>query len=183
MTALVSKLRRFVDKDYRDGYLHTHVRASVAYQLKALRRKFGLSQRLMAKRVNKTQSVISRLESDDYGQMSLQTLLDIASGLDVALIVRFVSYPEFLKHASNMSEAALQPETIDESFASALQEQDERPIRLFSEMAREVREPRSAHQANTQISELSALGQRLAVRQPQWYARDTMPKSAIRANS
>lgn len=117
MNALIDKLKRFAEKDYRDGYLNTHVRASIAYQIKALRQKFGLSQRGMAERTGKTQSVISRLESDGYGQMSLQSLLDIASGLDVALVVRFVSYPEFLKQAASMSERALQPDTIFESLA------------------------------------------------------------------
>ena len=104
-------------KEYRDGYMQGRVRAGIAYQLQALRKKFGISQTEMAKRTKKTQSVISRLESEEYGRVSVQTLLDIASGLDVALLVRFVSYPTFLEQAANMSEKALQPETIHESLS------------------------------------------------------------------
>ncbi|WP_164897618.1 XRE family transcriptional regulator [Mesorhizobium sp. M6A.T.Cr.TU.017.01.1.1] len=117
MNALVNKLTRFADKDYRDGYVQTQVRAGIAYQIQALRRKFGLSQSEMAARTEKKQSVISRLENTEYGKVTIQTLLDIASGLDVALLVQFVSYPDFLKRTADMSDKALQPETIQESLS------------------------------------------------------------------
>ncbi|MEO8883058.1 MAG: hypothetical protein ABI377_06570, partial [Devosia sp.] len=64
---------------------------------------------------------ISRLESTEYGKASVQTLLDIASANDVALVVRFVSYPEFLAQTSDMSPQALQPETIHESLAKPME--------------------------------------------------------------
>lgn len=115
MNALVKKLLNFADKDYRDGYMHTRVRAGIAYQMQALRRKFGLSQSEMATRTGKTQSVVSRLENTEYGKVSVQTLLDVASSLDVALLVQFVSYPEFLNRSADMSDRALQPDTIEES--------------------------------------------------------------------
>lgn len=130
MNALAHKLKRFADKEYRDGYLNTHVRGSIAYQIRAVRHKLGLSQIALAKRTNKTQSVISRLESDEYGQMSLQTLLDVASGFEVALLVRFVSYPEFLRQASDMSSKAMQVDTIFESLENnAFVPQTENAIR------------------------------------------------------
>ncbi|WP_164757897.1 MULTISPECIES: helix-turn-helix transcriptional regulator [unclassified Mesorhizobium] len=119
MIALAETLKRYLDKDYRDGYVQTRVRAGVAYQIKALRRKFGLSQSEMAQRTEKKQSVISRLENTEYGKVTVQTLLDIASGLDVALLVQFVSYPDFLKRTADMSDKALQPDTIHESFNAA----------------------------------------------------------------
>lgn len=111
----VENLVDFADKDYRDGFLDSVTRSGIAYQIKALRRKFGFSQEEMAAATGKTQSVISRLESG--GIESVQTLLDIASALNVAVLVRFVSYPEFLDQANHMSERDLQPDTIQESLS------------------------------------------------------------------
>lgn len=73
----------------------------------------------MGKQTGKPQSVISRLENDEYGRVTLKSLLDIASGMDVALVVQFVSYPEFLRRYSDFSDAKLQPATIHESIERA----------------------------------------------------------------
>lgn len=113
----LNTLHKFANKKYRDGFLQAQVRGRIAYQIQALRRKFGLTQSEFAERTGKKQSVISRLENTEYGKVSVQTLLDIAAGLNVALVVQFVSFPEFLKRSTDMSDAALQPETIDESLA------------------------------------------------------------------
>ena len=114
-----SKLRKLNRKEYRDSYLQAQVRSWIAYQFQAIRKKFGLSQAQMAERTGKTQSVISRLENVDYGKVSVQTLLDVASSLDVALLVQFVSYPEFLNRMRDKSEVGMQPQTIHESIAAS----------------------------------------------------------------
>lgn len=101
--------------------MQTHVRSGIAYQIKALREKFSQSQDQFAGKTGKPQSVISRLENTEYGKVTVQTLLDIATSLDVALLVRFVSYPEFLNRTSDMSTKALQPDTISESLNSESQ--------------------------------------------------------------
>jgi transcriptional regulator with XRE-family HTH domain len=111
----LDNLVRFDAQAYRDGYLQSQVRGGIAYQIQALRDKTGLTQVQFAEKTGKKQSTISRLEDTEYGRVSVQTLLDIACALNIALIVRFVSYPEFLAYASNMSVAALQPDTIQES--------------------------------------------------------------------
>ena len=108
-------LKKFLRKEYRDGYLQTQVRAGIAYQIQALREKSGLNQTEFARKIGTKQSVVSRLENTDYGIVNVQTLLDIACAADVALIVRFASYPEFLMKNDDMSVAALQPQTIYES--------------------------------------------------------------------
>lgn len=113
----LNKLRKFLRKDYRDGYMQTQVRSGIAYQMQAIRRKLGITQTQMSEKVGKPQSVISRLEDVEYGGVSVQSLLDIASGLDIALLVQFVSYPDFLSRTKDMSDKALQPETIAESLA------------------------------------------------------------------
>lgn len=110
-----NRLRKFLRKDYRDGYMQTQVQSGIAYQMQALRKKLGVTQLQMAEKLAKTQSVVSRLEDTDYGRVSVQTLLDVASALDVALLVQFVDYPDFLTRTEDMSEGALQVETVHES--------------------------------------------------------------------
>jgi transcriptional regulator with XRE-family HTH domain len=101
------KIRKLKDKDYRDAYMTSHVRAGIAYQIQALREQSGLTQAEFAAKIGKPQSVVSRLESTEYGKVSVQTLLDIACALDIALIVRFVPYPEFLDRVADVSPSAL----------------------------------------------------------------------------
>lgn len=117
----LARLRKLLDKTYRDGYLEARVRGGISYQMKALRRKFGLSQIEMAKKLGLKQSVVSRLESVDRGNVTVSTLLNVAKKLDVALVVQFVDYPSFLDATRDMSEKALQPDTIQESVQRATQ--------------------------------------------------------------
>lgn len=114
-----SDLAKFDRKAYRDGYLHAKVRGMIAYQIQALREKTGLNQTDFAEKIGKTQSVVSRLEDTGYGRVTVQTLLDIASALDVALVVKFASYPDFLLQTRDASVSALQPATIHQSIAAA----------------------------------------------------------------
>jgi transcriptional regulator with XRE-family HTH domain len=110
-------LEKFASKKYRDGYLQSRVRGFIAYQIQALREKLGLTQAQFAELTGKKQSTISRLEDTEYGKVSVQTLLDIACAADVALVVKFASYPEFLDQTRNMSVEALQPRTIQDSLS------------------------------------------------------------------
>ena len=114
----LNELTKFARKSYRDGYLQSKVRGMIAYQIQALREKTGLNQTEFAKKISKTQSVVSRLEDTDYGRVSVQTLLDVACALDVALVVKFASYPDFLFQTRDVSVAALKPLTIQESLSN-----------------------------------------------------------------
>jgi transcriptional regulator with XRE-family HTH domain len=110
-----NELKHFEDKKYRDGYLQSRVRGYIAYQIQALREKLDLTQEAFATLTGKKQSAISRLEDTEYGRVSVQTLLDIACAAGVALVVKFVSYPEFLDQTRQMSTTSLQPDTIYQS--------------------------------------------------------------------
>lgn len=74
-----------------------------------------MSQKEFGQLLGKPQPIVSRLQNPDYGKYSLQTLLEIASKLDVALLVRFVDYPTFLKVTSDFSDEALRPARYDQS--------------------------------------------------------------------
>jgi transcriptional regulator with XRE-family HTH domain len=99
-------------KSYRDAYLTGHVRAGIAYQIQALREQGGLSQNAFAKKVGTTQSVISRLENPDYGKVTVQTLLQVAVALNIALFIRFCSYLDFLAAIDDVSPSALYVDNI-----------------------------------------------------------------------
>jgi transcriptional regulator with XRE-family HTH domain len=75
-------------------YVEGHVKGGIAYQIQALREKSGLNQKDFGNQIGKPQSVVSRLESTEYGSVSVETLLDVAKALDVALQVRFSNYVE-----------------------------------------------------------------------------------------
>lgn len=84
-----------------------HLRGFLADQIRALRGT--MSQAEFGRRIGKPQSVVSRLENEDYGKLGLQTLIDVATRLDVAVVVRFVDYPDFLRMTSDFSNEAVAP--------------------------------------------------------------------------
>lgn len=107
---LFAKLCR---KAYRDSYVAEHVRTGIAYQVRAMREARGWAQKKLAEILGKPQSVVSRLEDPDYGKLSVQSLLEIASAFDVALLVQFVSYPEFLRRTRDVSASVLNAESFN----------------------------------------------------------------------
>jgi hypothetical protein len=95
------------DAAFRTSYLTHHLRAFLADQIRALRGE--RSQREFGRALHKPQSVISRLEDEEYGKLTLQTLVDIATKLDIALLVRFVDYPTFLRETNDLSDEKVAP--------------------------------------------------------------------------
>lgn len=132
----LKSLERFLNKSYRDSYLDATVRTGVAYQIYALRAKLGLSQTKFAQKIGKPQSTVSRLEDESYGKVTISTLLDVAKSMDVALVVRFVDYSEFLHFAGRMSESEMQPDSVYETFKAASRPRL-RPTRIFDQKERE----------------------------------------------
>jgi hypothetical protein len=89
------------DPGFRGSYLAHHLRIFLADQIRALRG--DRSQREFGELIDKPQSVVSRLEDEDYGKLSLQTLIDIATKLDIGLLVRFVDFPTFLWNTNDFA--------------------------------------------------------------------------------
>jgi transcriptional regulator with XRE-family HTH domain len=108
---LLERLRR---KPYREAYVSEHVRTGVSYQVRALRAARGWAQRTLAQKMGKPQSVVSRLENPDYGKLSLQTLLEVGAAFDVALLIQYVSFPEFIRRTRDVSPEAMQADSFDE---------------------------------------------------------------------
>ena len=106
-------LRDLQDKEARDAYVEGHVRAGVAYQIRAMRDTEGWSQNELGQQMGHSsqsaQAAVARLENPDYGRFSVSTLLEVASAFDVALMVRFVSFGDLLRHVTDAAPSALSP--------------------------------------------------------------------------
>jgi len=95
---LIRRLRR--SRESRAAFVSSHVDKTVAFQLRAIRGKQGLSQEQLAEMVGMNQNAISRLESEWYGKSTIRTLKRLAAALDVALVVRFVPYSQLVDWVS-----------------------------------------------------------------------------------
>jgi hypothetical protein len=118
---------QFKNEKFRKSFFARQLKIFLAAQIRALRGdrtqvQFGVL-------IGKPQSVVARLERESYGKVNLQTLIDIATQLDIALIVRFVSFPTFLNWTNDYSTSALAPDSYAKAdtqasspeFVSALQ--------------------------------------------------------------
>ncbi len=72
------------------GYEQAASDLDVAMRIYALRKREGLSQAALAKRIGTTASAISRLEAADYEGHSLRTLRRVGQALGCRVEVRFV---------------------------------------------------------------------------------------------
>jgi hypothetical protein len=118
--------------EFRASYMAHHLRAFLADQIRALRG--DRSQREFGVVIDKPQSVVSRLEDEEYGKVSLQTLIDVATKQDIAIVVRFVDFPTFLRITSDLSDQAIAPRPYDsaarqeiERLATAKSESEDGP--------------------------------------------------------
>jgi transcriptional regulator with XRE-family HTH domain len=101
MTSLWQKLR---NKKFRDAFVASQFKRSIPFQITAIRRKLGWSQEQLAKAAKLTQGVISRAENPDYGNLTFNSVLRIAAGLDVAVVIEFVPFSRLLKIFESRSE-------------------------------------------------------------------------------
>jgi transcriptional regulator with XRE-family HTH domain len=84
----------------RAEFVSSHVDKTLAFQLRAIRDRQGLSQEKLAEMVDMNQNAISRLESEWYGKPTIRTLKRLAAALDVALVVRFVPFNQLVDWVS-----------------------------------------------------------------------------------
>ena len=89
------KARRADSDERRHGYEHAGRAIRLAFEIRALREKKGLSQRQLAELVGTTQSAIARLEGGRISP-SLPTLDRIANALDAELTVTLTDSQQVL---------------------------------------------------------------------------------------
>lgn len=109
------------DKEYRDFYTETFLKKSIPFQMRTMRTEREWSQTLAGEILGKGQNAISRLESPAYGKLTLQTLLQIAKGYDVGLVVKFVPYSKLLKEYEDVSFDALSAPSPTDKFKDEIE--------------------------------------------------------------
>jgi len=111
-------MEKMRDKRYRDSYIASHTRQVLAKQMREFRG--DMSQAEFAGLIDKRQTMISRLENPAYVGWTLRTMFEIAQKLNVAVFVRFVDLPTFLRLSEDMSESALHPCSFCETQLNSL---------------------------------------------------------------
>lgn len=96
------------DKEYRDAFVSEHITTGIPFQIRALRKQRGWTQKELAVRTGMRQERISVAENPNYSRFNLKTLKKIAASFDVALIVRFVPISELVEWELNLSFTSLE---------------------------------------------------------------------------
>jgi Helix-turn-helix len=99
---------QFKKEKFRKSYFARQLKVFLAAQIRTLRG--DRTQTEFGELIGKPQSVVARLERESYGKVNLQTLIDIATKLDIALIIRFVNFSTFLEWTKDYSQEALAPQ-------------------------------------------------------------------------
>ena len=124
MTTMSSKQwNKLREKLYRQHFVEAQVKRGVPFQMKALLKKQKLSQAELADRAGLTQGAVSRALNPNYGNLTLNTIIRIAAGFDVAFVGLFVPFSKLLDYSDSLSEegAADVPSFVEEDQQSSRQ--------------------------------------------------------------
>jgi len=109
-------------KKFREAFVFEQIKRHIPFQVRTMRTEREWSQAKAGEALGKPQNVISRLESPAYGKLTLQTLIDIAHGFDVGLIIKFVPFSRLVREYEDVSFDALSAKSVsDEKEAEKLQ--------------------------------------------------------------
>jgi transcriptional regulator with XRE-family HTH domain len=98
--------RTLREKRYREAFVASQIKQAIPYQIRALMKAQGLTQAQLAERSGLSQGVISRAASPMYGNLSLNTVVRVAAGFDVAFVGRFVPFSEMTRWLDRLGESA-----------------------------------------------------------------------------
>jgi transcriptional regulator with XRE-family HTH domain len=108
------------NREFREAYLWAYLKRMVPFQIRSMRTERDWSQAKAGEILGKPQNVISRLESPAYGKLSIQTLLEIAKGFDVGLLIKFVPYSRLVREYEDVSLEALKAASPTADFPNEL---------------------------------------------------------------
>jgi transcriptional regulator with XRE-family HTH domain len=94
------QLQRMKEKAYRHGAVNSQIEIDLPLQIRTER---GWTQPQLATQADMKQPRISSIEKPGATHFSLETLRRLAEAFDVALVVRFASFGEFLECSDRFS--------------------------------------------------------------------------------
>lgn len=95
--------------EYHDYFVASQLNKGFSFQMRALRSSQDLTQKQLAELSGTKQSVISRTETNGVSNLSVKTLLKLASAFNVGLVLRFVSLEHLLDWKNPISLEELAP--------------------------------------------------------------------------
>jgi HTH-type transcriptional regulator/antitoxin HipB len=109
MGAINETLRHdLLQREFSEGYAESFQDAYLAAQLKVLREQNGWTQRDLARKLDTTQTAISRIENVNYSAWNISTLKKLARAFRVRLKVSFETYGSLIRDIENFSKESLQ---------------------------------------------------------------------------
>jgi len=115
--SVVSKeklVRKLGKREYRNAYAEESVKTSLPFQIRAIREQRNWSQEILGDKAGMKQNAVSRLESEEYGNLNVSTLLRLANAFDCGLLVKFVPFSKLLLEFEDVSPYALTVKTFPE---------------------------------------------------------------------
>lgn len=114
LSKIWAKLSR--SKAYREAFVSSQAKRGIPNQIRILIRQRGWTQADLAENAGLKQGAISRACDPDYGNLTLNTLIRVAAGFDVAFVGKFVPFSDLAKWYTNLSEPGLEvPNFADDS--------------------------------------------------------------------
>jgi transcriptional regulator with XRE-family HTH domain len=101
------------NNETRQAYIRSKVSTNIASQIRALRRRGGLTQTELAKLSEMKQSRISATERPGT-RLNIETLVRLAAAFKTGLSVRFVSFSEMLGWENQFSQDEFDVINVDE---------------------------------------------------------------------
>lgn len=121
-SSLVNELR---DPDYRSEYVASQISIGFPFQVRALRKARNWTQKDLAKAAGMAQPRIAEIESPGERKLNVETMLRLAAAFDVALLVRFAPFGDFVDWNESFDPNCYEVPTFsEEAEAAELHEQN-----------------------------------------------------------
>jgi transcriptional regulator with XRE-family HTH domain len=96
------------DPEYSEGYAESFLNSYIATQIKVIREQREMKQSDLAKAMNTSQTVVSRIENVNYSAWNIKTLKRVARAFRVRLRVSFETYGTLPDEVSKFDRGSLQ---------------------------------------------------------------------------